>query len=872
MSGNVHQQKRQIRLCAGSSVLERLDENALQIQLHLKREPRSVSRFNPRSAREKQASLNVGTSNSALLSSNHDDFEPVLAREESNQRKRRNALRKTSRQHPLPSRLKKTYDTSVLESSLTGLAYVALHQSRSPATVNQRDALSKGKKNNSRVAKPAALPLQADGLLDLLEPSHRIKVVKENLKSVSQHESSLLLHCVDRCIEQPIGDFKETRRKWSPDTRESFLSACSNRLQGSTRQEGGTTISSADFRDVFTIDEERTCRLLSDAGFAEVVGAMPISPVTAESKSTSCEPCIILDALTADVVNSLVDKFRNCKLRDVSPIRIAPPTVIQGLNSMTQQPDVQDTLSNIKDSCLILSNPSLQLQESGATRRLDKRERSASCRDLSPILTPRNKRVDDQRTPQQSIIVIFGDEIGPSPQSYVTTIDADKQSVFPLNSFDHDCAAENVQIIQGNKISSGDLTSSASPFQTFDQNKEFGSTASKPSIFVPNVNKNKVGASCNGSGDKSQALAQQKLKSSSRRELSSVSGGISSPHVASVATHVSNVQIQNETKTRAARTRNPPARWNYDGSGHKNVLSRNPHLASIRPHAFKLDNCDLEEATTSLRQSACLNSLMACDSNHGELQSTSADNAKRRKEFVESHPLETSDSQTDPFCNDEYWSSKMFDNLVKAYSSTNPTSQAFWSEVADQVPGKSENECRSKWFSLVQTPAQRTKEKKATCLRRENCCSKDDIFDATPYREKSIATPIIKMSSTNEPVGSIIKIEKPEVSEKLFDTNLLNLVPLVGYKSFIQRFKRNLSRSKIAKDKEEKVRTITITRSMFEHGGDNSVRLDAQLTPGGTCTVKRVDSNDDNSINSECSEDDNPGDSSCHSDRVCILP
>jgi len=94
------------------------------------------------------------------------------------------------------------------------------------------------------------------------------------------------------------------------------------------------------------------------------------------------------------------------------------------------------------------------------------------------------------------------------------------------------------------------------------------------------------------------------------------------------------------------------------------------------------------------------------------------------------------------------WSSEQVEALRRAYHAVEPTSFSFWEDVAFGLDGdKTADQCRDKWFSLVQTPKIRAKKKRnsngggqrsgrktPSALRRDV----DDLFQSTPYRRVNV--------------------------------------------------------------------------------------------------------------------------------------
>ena len=96
------------------------------------------------------------------------------------------------------------------------------------------------------------------------------------------------------------------------------------------------------------------------------------------------------------------------------------------------------------------------------------------------------------------------------------------------------------------------------------------------------------------------------------------------------------------------------------------------------------------------------------------------------------------------------WSAEQVHALRKAYHAVEPTSFCFWEDVATGLDnGKTGDQCRDKWFSLVQTPRLRAKKKGVSNSsgRGQGSGGKtpsavrgdvDDLFQSTPYRRVNV--------------------------------------------------------------------------------------------------------------------------------------
>lgn len=156
------------------------------------------------------------------------------------------------------------------------------------------------------------------------------------------------------------------------------------------------------------------------------------------------------------------------------------------------------------------------------------------------------------------------------------------------------------------------------------------------------------------------------------------------------------------------------------------------------------------------------------------------------------------------------WTESDLFALRVAHRSVEPTSPVFWFQVASGVPGKSEEQCRSKWFALIKTPAA----KRAAPPKRITLKQGDDFFDSTPFRhgpELAVDSPL-----RNLDLGSAIKMDTDEIcgimavrmltNDEDDENDPLNLHTHLprGTKSHIQNLKREMGKAIAVQRKKDK--------------------------------------------------------------------
>jgi len=117
----------------------------------------------------------------------------------------------------------------------------------------------------------------------------------------------------------------------------------------------------------------------------------------------------------------------------------------------------------------------------------------------------------------------------------------------------------------------------------------------------------------------------------------------------------------------------------------------------------------------------------------------------KSRKAANKEPMDTDESSPGSM-----WSAEQVQALRKAYHAVEPTSFCFWEDVATGLDnGKTGEQCRDKWFSLVQTPRLRAKKKGGSNSsgRGQGSGGKtpsvvrgdvDDLFQSTPYRRVNV--------------------------------------------------------------------------------------------------------------------------------------
>lgn len=190
------------------------------------------------------------------------------------------------------------------------------------------------------------------------------------------------------------------------------------------------------------------------------------------------------------------------------------------------------------------------------------------------------------------------------------------------------------------------------------------------------------------------------------------------------------------------------------------------------------------------------------------------------------------------------WSHEQVNALREAQSMANPMSCSFWSYVAGHVEGKSESDCRAKWFSLVQTPKAKVKQQG----KREKLSLEDDLFHATPMRGGILINFDVDVGS---PIVDTITRESGEfrVEANYCYDEIMVLKQRVGYKTYLKGLRREVSKGE--RDRRlNRARTVKRKhgpRILSERVDRDGIEMKCNLTPGGTIKIHTLteEENDD---------------------------
>ena len=235
------------------------------------------------------------------------------------------------------------------------------------------------------------------------------------------------------------------------------------------------------------------------------------------------------------------------------------------------------------------------------------------------------------------------------------------------------------------------------------------------------------------------------------------------------------------------------------------------------------------------------------------------------------------------------WTDDDIQKLKNAYCIVNPMSSHFWYDIASQLPGKSAEECRSMWFSMIKTPCNKSliSAKKSVLQKArgadldDSFGSGDDIFDSTPFRVLfHVDSETKKLPNSNRRSGGRVRFslefDSPivksddEVNESMIDGKygdgnnnefiddpyeIYNSSPIIcraNTKGYLQKLKAGWKDdigSKLHTTKKkprQKIRALlnmddAMARDVMDSIDVGDVHMNGVLSPGGTLHIQAPD-------------------------------
>jgi len=203
---------------------------------------------------------------------------------------------------------------------------------------------------------------------------------------------------------------------------------------------------------------------------------------------------------------------------------------------------------------------------------------------------------------------------------------------------------------------------------------------------------------------------------------------------------------------------------------------------------------------------------------------------------------------------DQAWHYTLLDHLKRAHGDVDPMSSVFWQDVASRVEGKSAEECRDKWFSMVGTPQKKSVRKVDNNIGGEPNTDdvEDDIFNSTPVREANNVTyslPSSPKSTRSQTLTRLLDIFSSPIVYKRKEENKENHIadyssPLFfrpQYKTYLREVRAGINdktrnfKSKRANGPKKKNKHLTVSIE------DGEIHMGGVLSPGGTLLIQAPD-------------------------------
>jgi hypothetical protein len=188
------------------------------------------------------------------------------------------------------------------------------------------------------------------------------------------------------------------------------------------------------------------------------------------------------------------------------------------------------------------------------------------------------------------------------------------------------------------------------------------------------------------------------------------------------------------------------------------------------------------------------------------------------------------------------WTNAQLQQLSEAQRSTDPSSMTFWEDVAAQVTGKNASECSARWMKMFPTPDPNHVSRRGA-PRQNFDALKDDLFDATPWRDKERELRL----PNGLALRSAIKLEAATVGTQATEDyeGGHSWKPRAGMGKYVQDMNR-AARQPRQKGKGRGYGDMH-ENAFRERIDTDGINMDVRMTPGGTLDFRclRDDNEDD---------------------------
>ena len=251
--------------------------------------------------------------------------------------------------------------------------------------------------------------------------------------------------------------------------------------------------------------------------------------------------------------------------------------------------------------------------------------------------------------------------------------------------------------------------------------------------------------------------------------------------------------------------------------------------------------------------------FVECTQNNDNSKSASSLNSLEVREFMKREVKPKKNVVLFGIDND--WTKEQIFCLQNAYEAVRPTSTTFWDDIASIMNDKNADECREKWFSLMNLVEEpfATNNNSSVLQKKmpiKDCGSSDndDIFLSTPFRHglKSMSS----NDSTNETIGAYVGNNLSLEFDAIISSPAMNHLqnrrrssegfsPLktpptllkAGYKGYIMKFARSRRGLNALNQRKKKVKRKKKIVSHYVSVDKGDVHMNAMISPGGTLKV-----------------------------------
>ncbi|KAI2490659.1 hypothetical protein MHU86_23902 [Fragilaria crotonensis] len=280
------------------------------------------------------------------------------------------------------------------------------------------------------------------------------------------------------------------------------------------------------------------------------------------------------------------------------------------------------------------------------------------------------------------------------------------------------------------------------------------------------------------------------------------------------------------------------------------IVVEDDFFDSIQRRRRVKPDADSEESRSERKQSGC---VVKTTKQTKKPKETLSRHQKEKDETVGATSHSESKSDIKEKASNKAAICKQVAIRCEALTRMDPCSNQFWEDIANQIDGQSEDECRKKWFSLVNTPAAKKTQTQQAKRKHDGVAPKrevdeDDLFNSTPMRLQLLD------DCADEKKHLVLDIDfgSPIVVDESYKVNQAAgyddeakvdvVAARLGYsKTYIKNLKRDISKGK-EKVRKKKIRPVCDTgpRGISSAIDCGDLEVKGTLSPGGTMRVRTI--------------------------------